>query len=58
MFRKEGKEERRDGTITKYVEESLRILWCKRSAPKRSKDDHGRVDYKMGGSNIDGVQGM
>ena len=40
------------------MEESARTLWCKRSASKRSEDDHRRVDYKMGSSDIGGVQEM
>jgi len=58
MHKEERMEERRGGATTKRVEENMRTLWRKRSAPKRSKDDHGGIDHKTRSSNVDGVQGM
>jgi len=51
----EREKKRRGGTTMRSMEEGENTLWGKETASKRSSDEHGEMNNKMGGSDPCGV---
>jgi len=56
VHKEEQEEKRGNRAASKYVEESERTLWCQGTTPKRNKNEHERVDHKVGSSNVGRMQ--
>ena len=48
VSKNEGGKEEGGGTTTRSMGESEEALWGKGITPKRSSDEHGRMDDEMG----------
>jgi len=51
----EREKKRRGSTTMRSMEEGENTLWGKETASKRSSDEHGEMNNKMGGSDPCGV---